>query len=63
MVMNPKADKTETGQERPPSEEADERRFNETVRNLLNTPPKPHKAKDGERVIKPSKPAAKREDR
>jgi hypothetical protein len=45
MVMNPKADKTETGQERPPSEEADERRFNETVRNLLNTPPKPHEKK------------------
>jgi hypothetical protein len=30
------------------AEEEAERRFNDTVRNLLNTPPKPHKAK-GER--------------
>jgi hypothetical protein len=26
------------------TEEPDERRFNDTVRNLLNTPPKPHKS-------------------
>jgi hypothetical protein len=37
------------------AQEADERRFNETLRNLLNTPPKPHNEKSA------SKPAPKRE--
>ena len=38
-----------------------ERRFNETVRNLLNTPPKPHKpAKDKPAAKEASYPAGKR---
>jgi hypothetical protein len=61
--MNSKKPAPTREQERSHAEEATERLFNETVRNLLNTPHKPHKAKDGERVIKPSKSAAKREDR
>jgi hypothetical protein len=30
------------------SAEGDEERFNETLKRLLNTPPKPHKPKDDE---------------
>ena len=35
------------------SEEVGVRRFNETVRNLLNTPPKPHKDKGDSKLPKP----------
>jgi hypothetical protein len=50
-------------QDHPRSENAAERRFNETVRNLLNTPHKPHKG-EGKPPPKPGrdsgKPASRR---
>jgi hypothetical protein len=42
----PKSPKTREDRQVHIREDETERRFNETVRNLLNTPPKPHKARD-----------------
>lgn len=46
-------------QERRRADDPTERRFNETVRNLLNTPPKPHKAGNAT----PKRPPKKRDQR